>query len=169
MVYWRICSFCFVCATRAKIFTPPAIRLNIKNNQNNGIRKKGSCSMPCASTSEPIMLNAIMQTTAPRNRRTPSQNETRIILFIFFFAPFSPWIFTKIRPWRFQELAKTIGIMALQSRYAHFRCARNCTMVCPIHLNSIQLPMSPILNARPRPATRVHSPPSVNAAWEVSE
>lgn len=80
--------FRFVCAICAEIFTPPAIRLNVKNNQNSGIRKKGSCNMPCESTSEPIMLNATMQTTAPTNRRTPSQDETRITLFIFFLYSF---------------------------------------------------------------------------------
>ena len=61
---------------------PPAIRLNIKNSQNSGIRKKGSCIMPCESTSDPIILNATRQTTAPTDRRMANQDETRITMFI---------------------------------------------------------------------------------------
>lgn len=88
-IYWLTSFLCFICAIRAKIFMLPAIRLSIRKNQNSGIRKKGSCNIPCESTSDPIVLNATMQTAAPTNRRMPSQDETRIILFIYFLCSFS--------------------------------------------------------------------------------
>lgn len=161
-VYWLISFLCFVCAIRAKIFTPPAIRLNIKNNQNNGIRKKGSCNMPCESTSDPSMLNVTMQTTAPTNRKTPSQDETWITLFIFSLL-FLSWIFIKIKPWYFQELAKTIGIMTFLSRCVH--CARQTpngshSQTCPVGCGARADVDSSESRKDSQPENAAESPPS---------
>jgi len=58
--------------------------LAMKNNQNNGIKKKGSCRIPCASTSEPITLKVTAQAAAAPNRRILNQDEILIAMFIFF-------------------------------------------------------------------------------------
>lgn len=137
-VYWLISFLCFVCAICAKIFTPPAIRLNIKNNQNSGIRKKGSCNMPCESISDPSMLNVTMHATAPTNRKTPSQDETRITLFIFslllfvmdFYKDKAMILSRACKDYRDNDFSITICLFSLCKTNANGLHSQTCPVGC---------------------------------------